>query len=373
MQLPIQSFSALVAQMIAAVQGSAATLTEFSVGSVLRALVEACAGVALWLQWLILQVLSSTRAATCQGTQLDSWMADFSFPRLPATSATATLNFSRYTTGVGAVVPVGASVLTLDGTTTFSVSADATNPAWNGSSGYILAPTASSVSVPCTALVSGSAGNIAAGMIGIIASPIAGVDTVTNPLPATGGVDAEADSAYRQRFVGYINSRTLATDQAIASAVAEIQTGIRYAIQENVDAQGNTKPGSFCVYVDDGSGDPPSSLIAKCQAAVEAVRPIATSYAVLGPVKLYVSVTTSFTGGNAQAQPSLASQAETQIAQWITTLGFGETLAVSKIDAIVHGLDASIVSVSGTLLNGMAADLSAPPNAVFVLQNVTAN
>ena len=54
MILPLQKFSALLENMAAAVQGGSAQLVDVSVGSVLRALIEACAAVALWLQWLIL-------------------------------------------------------------------------------------------------------------------------------------------------------------------------------------------------------------------------------------------------------------------------------------------------------------------------------
>src|ERR1700734_2774764 len=100
--LPVQTFSGLLEQMAANVQGGAAQLVDFSVGSVLRAMMEACGAVALWLQWLILQVLSATRAATSQGLDLDSWMADFSLARLPGSQATGIATFSRYTPGIAA-------------------------------------------------------------------------------------------------------------------------------------------------------------------------------------------------------------------------------------------------------------------------------
>ena len=57
MQLPLQNFSTLVANAAAAVQGAAAQLLDLSVGSALRAVLEASASVSLWLQWLIVLVL----------------------------------------------------------------------------------------------------------------------------------------------------------------------------------------------------------------------------------------------------------------------------------------------------------------------------
>ena len=66
MQLSLQNFSTLVEGMAASVQG-AASLLDLTVGSVLRAILEANAAVALWLQWLIVQVLATTRLATSTG------------------------------------------------------------------------------------------------------------------------------------------------------------------------------------------------------------------------------------------------------------------------------------------------------------------
>ena len=97
MQLSLQNFTTLVQYMAAAVEASAAQLLDLTVGSTLRAVLEANASVALWMQWLILLVLRTTRAATSNGADLDSWMADFSLSRLPAVAATGTVIFSRFT------------------------------------------------------------------------------------------------------------------------------------------------------------------------------------------------------------------------------------------------------------------------------------
>ena len=53
MQLQLQDFTTLVRNMAAGVQGSASALIDLTTGSVLRAILEANASLALWLQWLI--------------------------------------------------------------------------------------------------------------------------------------------------------------------------------------------------------------------------------------------------------------------------------------------------------------------------------
>ena len=166
MQLSLQTFTTLVQNMAAAVQASAAQLLDLTAGSALRAVLEANASLALWLQWLILQVLQTTRAATSTGADLDSWMADFTLVRMPASPASGLVSLSRYTPTLTALVPVGALVRTADGTQTFAVAVDTTNPAFSAAqTGYILAANVASVTVPVVAQVPGSAGNVQAGAI----------------------------------------------------------------------------------------------------------------------------------------------------------------------------------------------------------------
>ena len=369
--LPVQTFSGLLEQMAASVQGGAAQLVDFSVGSVLRALMEACGAVALWLQWLILQVLSATRAATSQGPDLDTWMADFSLTRLPGCAATGIVTFARYTPGVAATIAVGATVLTLDGSLSFTVVAQPANPAWNGSNGYELAATLLSVDVPVSAAEVGTAGNVLAAAIGLIASPIPGVDTVINAMPLTSGLAAESDAAFRVRFQLYINSRSLATSGATAFAIMSVRQGLRYAIIENQNTVGATQPGNFCVTVDDGTGSPSGTLLSGVQAAVDAVRPIGATYSVAAPEITAVTVVASLETANPLTHAAVAAGAQAAILAWIATLPVGGTLAVSKIDALAHATDPSVVSVTSTLINGAAVDVTAPPNGILLPVSVT--
>ena len=115
MNLSLKSFSQLVEDMGAALQSSATALIDLSAGSVIRAIFEANASVVLWLQWLILLLLQTTRAATSTGSDLDSWMADFGLTRLPASPSSGIVTFSRYADNLAALIPVGAVVKTADG------------------------------------------------------------------------------------------------------------------------------------------------------------------------------------------------------------------------------------------------------------------
>jgi hypothetical protein len=81
MKLPVRDFTAIIRDMSAAITASSGKLIDVSVGSVLRAIIEANASIVLWVQWIVLLTLQTTRAATSNGPDLDSWMADFSLLR----------------------------------------------------------------------------------------------------------------------------------------------------------------------------------------------------------------------------------------------------------------------------------------------------
>jgi len=219
--LNVQSFDQLVASQAAAIQGSASPLLDFSIGSILRAIAEGNAGVLLWLQGLIIQVLTTTRAATSAGADLDSWVADYGVSRLSAVPASGQVTFSRFFTTAQVVVPVGAVVQTADNSQKFTVTLDPTNSAWSAAlGGYVLAPGVASLTVPAQAEIAGSAGNVMIGAISSMATVNPGLDTVTNAAPFVNGLDAESDPALRNRFGLYVASLAKATKTAIGSAIA---------------------------------------------------------------------------------------------------------------------------------------------------------
>lgn len=366
MILPLQTFATLLESMSAGLQGGATQLIDLSVGSVLRALLEACASVALWMQWLILQVLSATRAATSNGSDLDSWMADFSLARLPGAPSSGSVTFGRYTLGLPATIPVGTNIKTLDGTLTFSVVQDAANPAWNGSSGYALPATMTSVDVPVQAALPGSAGNILSGAIGLLATAIPGVDQVSNSQPFSGGVDAETDDNLRSRFQLYINSRSLATHGAVETAIQTLRQGLRYTILENLNLLGDPATGNFCVVVDDGSGTASDLLISQVSSAVDAVRPLGTTFSVTAPVQIPVSVQMTVVIASGASSSTLTAQISAALTAWITSLPMGGSLAISKLEAVAHMVSSSVSSITSTIVNGAVADVHAPAGGVLV-------
>ena len=366
MQLLLRNFNTLVEQTSAAVQGSATQLLDFTTGSVLRAILEANASLALWLQWLILLALQTTRLATSSGSDVDSFGADFGMTRLGAVAAQGSATFSRYTPTMAALIPAGTTVTTSDSTTQFIVGTDITNAAWNASqNGYVLGLGVAAVTVPVTATVAGSSGSVLSGTISLITSALPGVDTVTNTLALTGGIDAETDSAFRLRFQGFINSRTRATVQAVTYATTSIQQGVNCTVQENTDGNGDYAPGKFVVTVDDGSGSPPAALLSSIRTAVDAVRPVGSIFAVNSPSVLPANV--ALTLGIAQGSSSTDAIAavNTAITDFVNTLPVGSNLPYTRLAQLAYDASPSVINVTGLTLQGGSADLTPPPATVI--------
>lgn len=359
MALQLLDFGALVKLQAAAAGAATRQLIDVSVGSVLRAVLEANASIGLWLQWLIVEVLATTRATTSAGVDLDSWVADFGMVRLPGVVARGTVTLSRVTPGLPAVVPVGTVVRTglgPDGTAglSFVVVADPTNPAWNGSE-FDLDAAAAGLDVVVVARLVGQPGNVRAGEISLLGTALPGIDEVTNSVPLVGGLDAEADSALRDRFGEFLDSRTRATAQAVGFAISGLAQGLSWSIAERVDSSGAVRPGHFTVTVDDGTGTAPQVLLDRAAAAIDLVRPIGGTFSVRPPGLVRADISMRVSG------PAVAvAAAKAAVGALVATLPIGGRLVLSRLIQVAHDASPLVASVYGVTVNGVAADLVVP-------------
>jgi uncharacterized phage protein gp47/JayE len=370
--LNTQSFTALVTNFATAVQGSAAQLVDFTIGSVLRAIDEAVAFVALWLQGLAIQVGALARAATSNGTDLDSWFAQFGFLRLAAVAATTPETFSRYTPTNQALIPVGAVVQSSDGTIQFTVVADTTNAAYSASqNGYVLPAGQASLNATVQCTVAGTVGNVSAGALSQLGTAISGVDYVSNGANVVNGVPAETDPAARSRFVLFIASLESATLLAVKNAIASVQQGLTDTVTENQQYNGTAQNGYFTVIVNDGTGSPPSQLLNNVGSAIELVRPLCSTFSVHAPTveTAVVSMTISTAAGYVHSV--VAGQVQAALLAYIQSLVLGQTLAYSILSKVAYDASPGVINVTSVLLNGGTADLTASAQQVVVAGAIT--
>lgn len=360
MTISIKTFATMVSDAATAIQGAAASLLDLSVGSVLRAYVEAQAAMALWLQGIALQIAALARFATSNGADADTWAADFGFARLAANASSGTVTFARFTATVSATVPVGTLVQTADGTQQYVVVADTAKVAYSAvAGGYVLGVGVASITATVKSTAPAAAGNAVAGAINTLASSIAGVDTVTNTVGFTNGSDAESDIAFRARFPVYLNGLAGATYAAISSAIQGVQTGITFTITENMSYAGAAQPGYFYVVVDDGTGAPSAGFLALITAAVDTKRPLTSTFGVFAPSILTANVAMTLTTAVGYTHSVLVANVQAALLAYINALSLGQPLPFSRLAQVAYGTSAGITNVTGVTLNSGGADLAA--------------
>jgi len=358
---------------VAAIQGSAGPPVDASQGSLTLALVEGVDGATLWLQAETISVMLLTRAATSSGLALDSWMADWSFYRLAASASAGTATFTSFTPDGQRLVPVGTGLTTAPGGPQFVVIPDTSNPDYSALlNAYVMADGVPTVDAAIMAVAAGSAGNaMANSIVYFSAAPPAGIDTVNNADALEGGTDAESDDAFRARFALYIQSLREATVLAIKYWVVSIQAGITCNLVENLTEDGGTRNGFFYCVVDDGTGDPPDSLITTASETVDVHRGASISFAVYKPTivtsNLVFALTTAAGTNHAAAVAAVA----TALTGWLNAQPVGSTLSYNRLFQVIFDASSAVIGVPTLTVNGGTSDLVLTPSQVVKAGTVT--
>ena len=380
--LPTQSFNQIVTNTVAGIQGRANKLVNFSQGSTLRAIVEGFAGLFLWFQALVLQLLQAMRLSTASGVDVDTFTADYmptigtsngvASPRLGAQFASGTVTFTRYTAAaVTRFIPVGATMTTNDGTNTqFQVVANLTYGTYSAVlGGYTLPSSVASIIVPVQALVAGASGNVVAGAISSITAPITGIDTVSNTSAFTNGANAESDAALKARFSAWILGLSRGDYFGLNAAIQGVAATVQWTLTENYNFDGSYHPGSFLVVTDDGSGNPSPAFLLSVTNAVNSVRPLGIQFTVFAPTVVLANVSMTLTTATGFTHNVVVAQVAALIALNINNLGLGVSLPWSQLASWAYSIP-GVTAVNGVLLNGSSGDL-ASLNTYKLTQDLT--
>ncbi len=173
----------------------------------------------------------------------------FDFQRRSATFSSGTAVFSRQSADpVQIDIPIGTVIGTSGGllyTTQNAVS--------------ILSGNLSSSSANITANKVGGSYNVLAGVINIINSSLPGVNSVTNNTATSGGTDKETNPDYYTRFKNYILGLSGSNDYGIFTAANSVSTIQSAYVENHFPPEAGLY--NFTVYVDDGSGSVPQTVL----------------------------------------------------------------------------------------------------------------
>lgn len=159
---------------------------------------------------------------TATGLDLDRKMAEFAYPRKAAAYAEGEVEIRG---------TAGAEVKAGDKVSNGSVSFEFLAGGKIGDDG--------SLALPIRACTAGTVGNVEAGSITKFPLTLSNIVSVTNNEPTTGGVDAESDTEYRERFYEYMSTPNT--------------SGNKYAYEVWAEEASNSVIKSMCIPLADGA------------------------------------------------------------------------------------------------------------------------
>jgi len=332
-------------------------LVNFGLGQPLTAVSNMVAAAYENLTSTAAQILNVTRLSTSTGSDVDSFINDFKYYRTAAITATGEVTFTpiNAATAQFLIIP-GLNLKTADGTLTYIVATDTGNAFWNaGLGGYNVTPGTASITVPIAASAPGTAYNVQANTITLISGTISGggfSGNITNQVGITNGVDAASDAQAKTGFSQYLNTRSQATLAAIDFAITSVQSNLTYYVAVNT----GYRLGFVQIYVDDGTGVPPSTLLTSIYNAVQAVFAPGITFAVLPPVVVPANVVLTIYAANGYDKTTLTGPVAQAITSLINGLGVAVPLSYFQIAAVAQSIE-GVSKIEGLTLNGSNSDI----------------
>lgn len=372
MAFQIKDFRSIVASMINWMKSTTDKITDFNVGSVARTLVEAPAAE---MDELYQQVLIGLKEAIPV-----SVFSTFGFVRKPAAAASGIVRFSTGgpLASASIIIPAGTVVKAPGTSKTYLTQAQA----------VLLANTAY-VDALVAAQSAGSAGNTEAGTITEIATPVSGINEVTNPAPFTNGRDEETDDELKARFQGYISTLARGTKSAIeygaktARVVDANGMTTEYVAHASVVEpylEDNTQPISLVeCYVHNGAGATSSALVAEAQKmidgyldetgiAVPGWKAAGVQVVVLPAADKAINVTGEITVDLGVNKAEAIASATDAIRSYIQARNVGETVLLAELIAIIQR---DVGGVYNVTLSTPAGDIACEPHEKAIPGTVT--
>ncbi len=354
----------------------------FPVGSIPRALVEAHARTAVWLESLTEFVLDNTRLSTSSGIYVDSFIADFSLTRGAGVAAVGVLTFSSYSDATIRLITPTAQASTSDGTVIFQVTIDTTNAYWNvAQNAYVIPIGTLNISVPAVCTVTGVIGNVLSSTVNLIVSSITGIDNVTNAAAFVSGVNQQTDAQVRAAFTNYLNGLKRASLGALQYAVSSVNGVTDYILVENTNYTTQLPQlGYFYTVIDDGTGTPSDVLVTSVTNSLDIYRGYTIKYEVKKPIVSPITVSATVTLAYNYSSSTLQAAIQTAVVNYINTLGIGFWVYYFRIGNVIGDtINAQIgvpeiqndFNVTSILLNSATADIQVTNKQTAVTSNAS--
>lgn len=169
------------------------------------------------LEGALEQAQAQSFAQTATGEALEMHAQQRGISRKQAVFARGTAVYSRSTAAQTDIpIPKGSFLTEPTGSIRYATEEEA-----------VLQAGQTQVEVPVCSQVAGSAGNLAAGLLCVMVTPVQGIESVTNSQAILSGEDAESDDSLRQRLLDSYKQVTNGTNAAFYYNRAMSYSGVR--------------------------------------------------------------------------------------------------------------------------------------------------
>ncbi|QIW88697.1 baseplate J-like protein [Bacillus phage P59] len=188
--------------------------------------------------------------------------------------------------------------------------------------------------VHCT--IPGTVGNIPAGVLDIMQSPLANVREVTNPAAFQTGQDQEPLEEMRSRFSSFIKALSRATIPAVEYGTRTVEEVSGVWIEEET--------GRINVYAHDRNGNLPEFVKQKILTVLHDYRPGGIPVRVLAVTRKEVDVNVTVTLNNRAAiTDSFQNRIALEISRYLNNMQTGQSLVLSDLSSVIKYLDRQLI------------------------------
>jgi uncharacterized phage protein gp47/JayE len=198
-------------------------------------------------------------------------------------------------------------------------------------------------------LTPGTVGNIPAGVLDIMQSPIANVRKVENPSAFQTGQDQEPVEEQRSRFSSFIKALSRATIPAIEYGTRTVDEVSGVWIEEET--------GRINVYAHDKNGNLPEFVRQKILTALQDYRPGGIPVRVLAVTRKAVDVNVTVTLTNKAAiTDTFKNRIANEVSRYLNNMQTSQSLVLSDLSSVIKYIDRQLIyDVQFTNLSGNIA------------------
>ena len=345
--LEIKEFAEIRDDIISRLTTLSDKITDFNVGSVVRSIIVAFAAEMDEGYYKLENAFNQLIIPTSSGDNLDNITAGFGVSRSGAQKAYGEITFTRdsiYTSNI--IIPEGTEVGT-------EPEANENQISFELDEACTLLAGEVACSGAATATETGVAGNVREGTITRILSVVPLIDDTYNHDAFVGGMEAEVDSEYRERFVDTIHGVFKGTVDAVESAAKSV-VGIASAkLQESDPSAGYCK-----LYVATSGGTPTTAEINLVRSEIDGyVRPAGVTFSYYGAVRVGITITATVTRESIYDVATIMTTCEEVVYDYLLIKEMGEDVLRAEIISLIMEVP-GVTNVSSLVINGSGSDIT---------------